>query len=267
VRFLRGWKHLEPKQTSGSVEKFCLSLAAAPGVILDIDQVNLAKSSINPSTDIWPNLCLQFANGQLQVGQLWADRGPALAQTLHNVLRMGGGAAVPCYVLRKQAMPTYDCEQKLDLDESTCDGRFRGKLHARSTAGLVSLCQHWKPGPHVPPIEFFEKQNGEHGEVAASSGSESEAKDEGWDAPESDEDIIDSNAVTLTHLRNWEAPLEEGEQFRQDAELARRMTRQSEANPHGESMRNRRPVQRQNMPTRSLPRRSKFQGSYREKKD
>jgi hypothetical protein len=264
VRFLKGWRHREQKQTKGSVEKFRLSLAAAPGVMLDIDQVNLAKSSINPSTDIWPNLCLQFVDGQLQVGKLWPDRGPALEPTLHNVLRMGGGAAVPCYVLRKQAMPTYDCEQKFDRDESTSDGRFRGKLHARSTAGLVFLCQHWKPGPHVSPIEFFQKQNGEHGEETASSDSESEAGD--WEEPGSDEDTIDSSAVTLAHLRNWEAPLDEDEQFRRDAELARRMTMQSEANPYGESMRNRRPVQRENIPARSLPRRGRFQGSYREQK-
>lgn len=115
-----------------------------------------------------------YENGKLQVQKLWPDRGPPLNLTLHHALRMGNGEQVPCYVLRRQAMPTYDSEGKVEVDESTCDGRFRQKLHGCQEDGLVTLCPHWKPGPHVPPLEYYEKQN-----AVNKAGEESESSDDG----------------------------------------------------------------------------------------
>lgn len=266
-RFLKGW-NVEEEKTKGSVNKYRLSLKADANVKLDVDQVNLSNSSINPSTDIWPNLCLRHKEGKLQVGKLWPERGPAMDVTLHNVLRMGGSdGPVPCYVLRRKAMPTFDDEKRFVVDESTCDGRFRGKLYARSASGLISLHPQWKPGPRIVPIEYFEKQNEEY------DAEDSEEETSRESDSQSESDMIDDclapedefKAVTMNHLRNWEPPVDATAQEQLDAALAVRLTKESEADPHGESMRNRPPVNRVNVAsTRSLARRSKFQGSYLE---
>ena len=101
------WDCPQPK-TAGAVRKFSLTLKANGQVRLDVDEVNLYRSSMLPSTDLWPHVCASKCNGQLQVDNLFPGKGPPLALSLHNALQIGGGIAVECYVLRRQAMPLCD---------------------------------------------------------------------------------------------------------------------------------------------------------------
>jgi hypothetical protein len=53
-------------------------------------------------------------------------------------------------------MPVHDLvTNEFIANETYCDGRFRGKLHDREKAGLVSLHQLWKPGPVLPGHGVF----------------------------------------------------------------------------------------------------------------
>jgi hypothetical protein len=52
-------------------------------------------------------------------------------------------------------MPSYDASGNFIVDEATCDGRFRRKLHARQVCKSVKLIPFWKPGPVVPPPGTF----------------------------------------------------------------------------------------------------------------
>ena len=121
---------------------------------LEVDQVNVYKGTISPSTDLWPNLCATYKNEEMTVAKLFPKKGPPLKLTLHNALRMGNEAAVNCYVLRRAAMPVIEGGEFV-VDNETCDGRFRGKLHSRQQSEIVQLIPHWEPGPVVPPPETF----------------------------------------------------------------------------------------------------------------
>jgi hypothetical protein len=247
-----------------AVQEHSLVLKSNPVVKLRIDQVNLFSSRMLPSTDIWPNLCAGYENGHLKIEKLWSNRGPPLELTLHNALRIGSHdhPTPTCYVLRRQAMPMYDTEGRFLVDDTYCDGRFRAKLNQRSLSGVVTLHQHWQPGPCIPPTASFEldgrsepEDDGESEYDESGNGSESEHSDL--------ENRLEGPLLTSALVRDWQ-PAEGvlSQQERSDALLAQRLTLQSEANPHGESMRNAPPINRQNQVDR--PRRRGFTGSYSE---
>lgn len=106
-------------------------------------------------------------------------------------------------------MPTFDDEKKFAVDESTCDGRFRGKLYARSVSGLISLHPQWKPGPRtcIVPVEYFEKPLRKQNEEYDAEDSEEETSRESDSQSESDmiNDCLapedEFKAVTMNHLR------------------------------------------------------------------
>ena len=244
-----------------AVDKFHLVLKQDNKTQLQIDQVNLHKSNINPSTDLWPNICASLDDGCLCVGQLWQNRGPPLGVTLHHALSLHSGTPVPCYVLRRHAMPTYDASGNFQQDDSYCDGRFRKKLHSRSEKGLVNLVPSWKPGPHFPTLEYFKRLGG-----CITDGSSSDDID--LDADESEEEDLEdyvplASNHTTTAIRNWQPPCEAKNQEATDALLAQRLAGQMEFNPHGESMRNRRPIHRDRQNQRPS-RNGTFRGSYTE---
>ena len=158
-------------------------------------------------------------------------------------------------------MPTYDASGNFQQDDSYCDGRFRKKLHSRSEKGLVNLVPSWKPGPHFPTLEYFKRLGG-----CITDGSSSDDID--LDADESEEeDLEDSEPLasnhTTTAIRNWQPPCEAKDQEATDALLAQRLAGQMEFNPHGESMRNRRPIHRDRQNQRPS-RNGTFRGSYTE---
>ena len=126
ARFVGRYWRIENMEKAGGVDKVTLK-SKTGNTRLDIDQVNLPKSKMQPSTDLWPNLCASYKDGKLGVELLWPDRGPLLNFTLHNALRLNCGDAVSCCVLRRIVMPTYDDNGQFQADESFCDGRFRGK--------------------------------------------------------------------------------------------------------------------------------------------
>ena len=97
-------------------------------------------------------MCATYKNEKMTVAKLFPKKGPPLKLTLHNALQMGNGTAVNCYVLRRAAMPVIKGGEFV-VDNETCDGRFRGKLHSRQQSGIVQLIPHWEPGPVVPPPE------------------------------------------------------------------------------------------------------------------
>ena len=262
ARFVGGnWKIASLKK-AGGVDKVALFLKADPNTRLEIDQVNLHKSNMNPSCDLWPNLCASFNNGVFGAELLWPDRGPPLDVTVHNALRLNSGTAVPCYVLRRKAMPTYDDASQFQQDESYCDGRFRGKLHQRANTGLVKLLPFWNPGPHIPPLSYFDALNRINEEERVGSGEEgnSEEDEGGGDGEDEVDSRLLQHEVTLAVVRNWQPSNDSEQQEKQDELMARRLALQSELNPYGESMRNRRAVDR---PSSTRPARSSaFRGSY-----
>jgi hypothetical protein len=73
-----------------------------------------------------------------------------------------------------------------------------------------------------------------------------------------------ANNQTTTAIRNWQPPCEAKEQEEKDAQLARRLAGQMELNPHGESMRNRQPIDRPRQNQRPSRTRT-FRGSYVER--
>jgi hypothetical protein len=158
--------------------------------------VNLFKkrSSMSPSTDIWGNLCLEWTNSALRVGQLVPDARIPLSLTLHNALRIGL-EEVACYVLRQKAMPTYDDEGNFKAADYFCDGRFQRKLHVRSKdQKLVRLEKAWIPGPVVPPhFEFLppELHGGEE-----NGGVDEKADDDKDDEKNDDDDDDDDDSAS-----------------------------------------------------------------------
>ena len=180
----------------GAVDKYKMVLKGNPEVSLEVDQVNLFKkrSSMSPSTDIWGNLCLEWTNSALRVGQLVPDARIPLSLTLHNALRIGL-EEVACYVLRQKAMPTYDDEGNFKAADYFCDGRFQRKLHVRSKdQKLVRLEKAWIPGPVVPPhFEFLppELHGGEE-----NGGVDEKADDDKDDEKNDDDDDDDDDSAS-----------------------------------------------------------------------
>ena len=248
-----------------AVDKWNLTLVSDHHIQLQIDQVNLHKSNMNPSTDLWPNICASYTEGRFCVEQLWETRGPPLVNTLHNALRLQEGSPVPCYVLRRPAMPTYDEHGKFQENNLYCDGRFRKKLHIRSKEKrLVDLVPSWKPGPHILPLEYFERLAGN----AVSDDGTSEDGEDDVDfgsIPCNEADTIPlAEAQTTMAIRNWQPSLEAGAQQISDAALAKQLARQMELNPHGDSMRNRPAVNREQRHNQRPARTKRFAGSYLE---
>jgi hypothetical protein len=119
--------------------------------------VNLFKSTFLQGADLWGNICVTADEDDMMnlcVSNMHPDSGVPLDVSVHNALKLGQ-EAVPCYVLRRELMPTFNEAGEFIADESYCDGRFRGKLHKRHVAGLISLKPMWVPGPTVPPPETF----------------------------------------------------------------------------------------------------------------
>jgi hypothetical protein len=270
-------------EKAGGVDKVTLK-SKTGNTRLDIDQVNLPKSKMQPSTDLWPNLCASYKDGKLGVELLWPDRGPLLNFTLHNALRLNCGDAVSCCVLRRIVIPTYDDNGQFQADESFCDGRFRGKLHVRSSFGAVTLVPFWTPGPHVPPFEYFDalhginKESDEDGNGTESGYDEDEEEsgvddDQDFVRGENDEDEEEAphgrliqHEVTSGSLRNRQPEMSTGDQWEADLLLARRLAKEMELNPFGESMRNKAPVNRPRPANlRSSARTRSFRGSYLDK--
>jgi hypothetical protein len=144
------WDFPKPKKAR-AVDKYTFTLSQQAGALetgatFAVDQVNLFKSKMKPSTDLWPNLCGGYNGSNFLVENLFQDFGVPLAVSLNHALRIGKEENVPCYVLRREAMPKYDEGGNFVSDESYCDGRFRGKLHKRQLCKSAVLCPHWKPG-------------------------------------------------------------------------------------------------------------------------
>ena len=118
------------KSKKRSVDRFSIELVKAPKWRLELDQVNLFKGTLSPSTDMW-SLCASCTNGKLVVSKLYGDDGPPVEVTLHNALRYDSGNAT-CYVLRRAVMPTYKDGELAKSTSSACDRRFRDKLHQRT---------------------------------------------------------------------------------------------------------------------------------------
>jgi hypothetical protein len=143
------------EKTKRSVDKYKIECSATK-YRLDIDQVNLFKAKISPSTDIWGNLCASCnGNGQFHLEKLVDRLEVPLEVTISNVLQIGSVPDVTCYVLRRAAMPTYDESGQFIRNDSYCDGRFRRKLHNRMAQHVVSLEPRWEPGPVVPDGATF----------------------------------------------------------------------------------------------------------------
>lgn len=150
-----GWGYRKPVLKKRAVERFSLEhTTRGDGRVLrlEIDQVNMYKGSLSPART-YGRICVLCATERaLRVGNLVDVGKPPLSVTLHNGLRYGTGQVV-CYVLRREVFPVYK-DGILISDQSTCDGRFRDKLHLRTKEG-VTLCALWQPGPVVPPVETF----------------------------------------------------------------------------------------------------------------
>jgi hypothetical protein len=104
-----------------SVVRFSIELKNAPKRRLELDQVNLFKSTLSPSTDMW-SLCASYTKDKLVVTKLYGDEGPPVEVTLHNALRYEDGNAT-CYVLRRAVMPTYKDGELAKSTSSACDRR------------------------------------------------------------------------------------------------------------------------------------------------
>jgi hypothetical protein len=203
--------------------------------LLDLDEVNLFKGSISPSTDLWPNLCAGVdEKGALIVENLFSNRGPPIEHTRHNALHFGNGN-VDCYVLRKAAMSTYNDVGGLEEDATSCDGRFRSKLHARKSKD-VTLHQFWEPGPFVPSAETYMAKKRTHEDEAAAeapaeapdeAAAELSVEDEDIDPASDSEDLAD-----ITHRFRFQSAIVNQTDFDTEEEksnfrVARQMQQQA----------------------------------------
>jgi len=194
---MKVWK-FEGLAKKRAVEAFRLTERKPPAgqrpKLLDVDEVNLFKGSISPSTDLWPNLCAGVdENGALIVENMFPNKGPPIEITCHNALDFGKGN-VDCYVLRKAAMPIYNDAGALEEDANSCDGRFRSKLHARKSKG-VNLHQFWEPGPFVPSAETYTAKKRTHEDDAAVEAPDEAAAELSAEDEESDSDSDDLAAI------------------------------------------------------------------------
>jgi hypothetical protein len=233
------WNFPKPKTQehvkAGAVNKITLTLSKTVGSLetgskLAVDQVNLFKSKMKPSTDIWPNLCCSASGESLQIGNLFQNQGVPLEVSLHNALLIGSEENVPCYVLRKAAMPTY-VDGVFVSDDSYCDGRFRGKLHQRQTSKIVSLRPCWQPGPIIAPPETFMVSNpgspptGEVGDDNALADLLDDLEVSGEDSEDGDElEVRFSNFNSIA----WSLPRNASAEERRDWAYARQVARQNE---------------------------------------
>ena len=108
-------------------------------------------------------------------------------------------------------MPTYDEHGKFQENNLYCDGRFRKKLHICSKEKrLVELVPSWKPGPHILPLEYFERLAGN----AVSDDGTSEDGEDDVDfgsIPCNEADTIPlAEAQTTMAIRIWQPSLEAG---------------------------------------------------------
>jgi hypothetical protein len=144
---LNGWSC--EMETVYSVDKFTLLRG---GHKVSIDLVNYTSDTFSAGTDLWANMFLALTRGS---GKRYGHRcglfqkminGPRVATTLHNALRCGQGTRVPCYVLRRAIMPMYNIHGEFFRDESNGDGRFRRRLHSRSTGDTATahLVPSWR---------------------------------------------------------------------------------------------------------------------------
>jgi hypothetical protein len=129
------------------VDKFVLKKGR---LTLRIDAVNYCNSAFLAGTDLWANLYIAFDKQTRERCGLFLPMvfGPPLETTLHSALQCDKvpGEKVPCYVLRRDTMPRYDTHKAFIVNETNGDGRFRGKVHARSTGATaaVDLVPAWR---------------------------------------------------------------------------------------------------------------------------
>ena len=128
----------------------------------------------------------------------------------------------------------------------------------------MDLVPSWKPGPHILPLEYLERLAGN----AVSDDGTSEDGEDDVDfgsIPCNEADTIPlAEAQTTMAIRNWQSSLEAGAQKNSDAALAKQLARQMELNPHGDSMRNRPAVNREQRHNQRPARTKRFAGSYLE---
>jgi len=124
------------------VRKLVLCASGPRAILLKIDCVN-AENDLPLGTDLWANIHVSYENGRFAYGKFQAS-GPSVQLTLCNALRYGR-RKINCYVLRRDIMPKYGLENKFVCDESTVDGRFRGKLNLRRE--YCTLVPAWEPTP------------------------------------------------------------------------------------------------------------------------
>ena len=124
------------------VRKLVLCASGPRAILLKIDCVN-AENDLPLGTDLWAYIHVSYENGRFAYGKFQAS-GPSVQLTLCNALRYGR-RKINCYVLRRDIMPKYGLENKFVCDESTVDGRFRGKLNLRRE--YCTLVPAWEPTP------------------------------------------------------------------------------------------------------------------------
>jgi hypothetical protein len=244
-----------PKK-AGAVRKFKLiSKKGQPPILVDVDEVNLFKRTISPSTDLWPNLCAVYdtAEGQFTVRKMHEGKGPLLSISRYNALRFRTEPTT-CYVMRERAWPMYGADGAIIMDESTCDGRFRGKLHKRRVECNMNLVDFWKPGPRIPPAAAFLGREQE----------DSEEEEGGGEEGEEGEELGGDEEVTQAWSRASNID-DRSDHEQADHMYALYLSRQSEINPHGESMRNARAPKRPLPPScDQRPRRQRNDVNYAE---
>jgi hypothetical protein len=250
---------------AGAVRKFQLiSKQDQPPILVDVDEVNLFKRSISPSTDLWPNLCAVYdtAKAQFTLRKMHEGKGPPLSITRHNALRFGTEPTT-CYVLRERAWPMYGADGAIITDENTCDGRFRGKLNKRRVESNVDLVEFWKPGPRIPPHEVFLRK-----EQEASEDEGDTQEEEGKSDEEKEEEELEGGDEVVQawgHRSNVDRDNVITDREQADHLYAMYLSRQSETNPHGESMRNTCAPKRCPPPNSDRPRRKRRDVNYSEK--
>ena len=132
-------------------------------------------------------------------------------------------------------MPTYNDVGGLEEDATSCDGRFRSKLHARKSKD-VTLHQFWEPGPFVPSAERYMANKRTHEDEAAAeapdeapdeAAAELSVEDEDIDPASDSEDLAD-----ITHRFRFQSAIVNQTDFDTEEEksnfrVARQMQQQA----------------------------------------